>query len=190
MEQGLKHSLSRLGLRQRELAALLDVSPRTVSMWASDKAAVPGPALAYLRVISSLSSDQLRGELSRLPGRSQAFDQGMYQFTYIVPTDAELETNTALCVLRNGKIRGGDPWGGVYSGTYTFSATSQKTVVQMQLHIPSGGTLITGQSVGDDGAKFELSGTFARPQPQAKSRVKFEGIPVDIVLTYLGPLPE
>ncbi|MEQ1710457.1 MAG: helix-turn-helix domain-containing protein, partial [Hyphomicrobium sp.] len=64
----LKGILDQLGLKQTELARLLDVSSRTVSLWATGETALPGPVAAYLRVVRS-RPDVLHLELKRLEGR-------------------------------------------------------------------------------------------------------------------------
>lgn len=52
-EQGLKQILDRQALRQADLARLLDVSPRTISLWATGETALPGPVADDLRVVRS-----------------------------------------------------------------------------------------------------------------------------------------
>ena len=80
--QSLKPVLERLGLKQTELACILDVSTRTVSLWATGAASLPGPVSAYLRVLQAAGPDVLAAELCRLPKRKKMLDEGVYGVSY------------------------------------------------------------------------------------------------------------
>lgn len=49
-----RSALTRLNYRQCDLARLLDVTPRAVNMWARGDRKVPGPVVAWLRLVESL----------------------------------------------------------------------------------------------------------------------------------------
>lgn len=189
LEQGLKQWLCGFGLRQSELAILLDVSPRTVNMWAVGDVALPGPVAGYLRLLEQLPSEKLSDEFDRLPGRKKFFDEGLYRFQYCSTAHGEMGSGRALCALRHGKIFGCDAWGGEIRGSYTFNPAVGSTKVDVVLKVPEGSMLITGRKVGDDGGSFEISALFERAEPEAKTTVKVAGIPVEVILTFLGPLP-
>lgn len=47
----LREQLARHGLRQRDLADLLGVTPRAVSLWCCGQRAVPGPVVAWFALL-------------------------------------------------------------------------------------------------------------------------------------------
>jgi len=93
---------------------LLDVSPRTVSMWATGESSVPGPVEAYLRLLSSASPDVVAAELGRLKDRHRMFDEGIYSISYCDPKTHTTTDGDALAVLRSGRFVGSDRWGGLF----------------------------------------------------------------------------
>ena len=188
-DAGLKAELAHLGLRQCEFAKLLDVSPRTVNMWAVGDVGLPGPVEGYLRLLNLMSPEERAEEFNRLPGRSKMFDPGMYRFQYCAHVSGVLDTGQGVCVLSDGKIFGCDPWGGVFHGSYMFNPAHERTDAQMVLRVPADGMLVTGLDVGHEGADFETYGSFERTDRVSKSIIKIAGVPVEVVLTYLGPPP-
>jgi len=50
----LCRTLKQLGLSQRDLADLLDVTMRSVSYWITGERRVPGPVAAFLRLFAQL----------------------------------------------------------------------------------------------------------------------------------------
>jgi transcriptional regulator with XRE-family HTH domain len=181
----LKETLERLGLRQTEFARLLDVSPRTVSLWATGDTPVPGPVLAYLRVLQSLSAESLAAELDRLEGRSKMLDEGIYRIEY----RGDGGTGYGTLVLRNGKLAGTDVAGGSYEGTYLYDPTTELNNISLQMKIPPGGSLVTGLSAGPKGATIPIAASFKRATPKSVSVVDVAGNRVEVHLTYQQPLP-
>ncbi len=189
-EMNLKDVLVKLGLRQTELAKLIDVSARTVSLWATGETALPGPVGAYLRVLQLLTPVALKSELGRLQGRARMFDEGIYSLDYRVEaSDLAEGLGTALAVLRNGKILGSDRWGGVFTGRYEFDAPSGVNMVHVRMQVPPDGELVTGFAAGPAGALIDVTGAFDRAAPVAQTTVEVAGQPVEVRLRYLGPLP-
>lgn len=185
----LKDALERLGLKQTELARLLDVNPRTVSLWATGESALPGPVLAYLRVLQMLPAEALADELRRVKGRSKMMDEGIYGLEYRAEFMGEAETGSALAALRNGKILGSDRWGGVFVGSYDYDPVSERNSVHLRLSVPPEGRLITGFSAGPEGAAIDIVGSFERAAPLTKAVAEVAGHPVEVTMKYLGPLP-
>jgi transcriptional regulator with XRE-family HTH domain len=187
--RSLKDVLDRLGLRQTELARLIEVSPRTVSLWATGETAVPGPVAAYLRVLQMLPAEALQDELRRVKGRSKMMDEGIYGLEYRAEFMGETDTGSALAALRNGKILGSDTWGGVFMGSYDFDPVTEKNTVHLRLNVPPEGRLITGFAAGPDGASIDIVGSFERAAPVTKAVADVAGRPVEVTMKYLGPLP-
>lgn len=188
-EQSLRDVLDRLGIRQAELARLLDVSARTVSLWATGDTPLPGPVAAYLRLMQQLPTDLLAAELTRLEGRHPMLDEGIYTLDYRGEHMGQLDGDSALAVLRNGKILGSDRFGGVFAGSYEFDATNGRNKVHVRMQVPPGGELVNGFAAGPSGALIDIVAAFERAAPASKALVEVAGRPVEIQLTYLGPLP-
>lgn len=185
----LKDILDRLGLKQAELARLIDVSPRTVSLWATGETQLPGPVAAYLRVLQLLPADVLGEELRRVNGRSRMLDEGLYNLEYRAEYLGESDSGTALAVLRNGKILGSDRHGGVFMGSYEYDAMTGLNAVHLRMHVPPDGMLVTGFAAGPDGATVDVVGSFGRAAPATSAFAEVAGRPVEVTMTYLGALP-
>lgn len=188
-DHGLRVALERLGLKQTELAELLSVSPRTVSIWATGAAALPGPVAAYLRVVQSLAPAQLSLELGRLDGRQRMLDEGIYSLNYRAEIAGQADADDGLAVLRNGRILGSDRWGGVFTGSYLFDPATTSNTVHIRMQIPPGGRLISGYTAGPKGSTLEFVASLERAAPVSTTVVDVAGQPVEVQLTYLGPLP-
>lgn len=189
METDLKAHLKKLGLKQSELARLLDVTPRAVSQWATGDTAVPGPVRGYLRLFSGLNKKQRDTEISVLENRANALDEGIYELMYSRPKRDQDPHETALCVLRNGKVVGSDRWGGIFEGTYKFDNVRRTNSIHVRLQVPPGGELITGFVAGPEGADLDIQGFIGRAQPTAKTTVEISGQHVQLNLKFVGPLP-
>jgi hypothetical protein len=189
--RNLKSVLMRLGLRQCEFARLVDVSPRTVSIWASGTGQLPGPVAAYLGLLQLSGPDVVSRELQRLEGRNRMLDEGLYGLKYSSATDRGdvPEAGDGLAVLRNGKILGSDRWGGVFAGTYEFDSLMQLNKVHVRLDVPPDADLVTGFQSGPEGATIDVVAAFDRATPQSAAVVDVAGKSVEIELTYIGPLP-
>lgn len=188
-ESGLRAILERLGLRQSELARLIDVSARTVSQWATGDVSLPGPVAAYLRVLQALPPELLAEEFSRLEGRKRMLDEGIYSLTCRVNDRQMDESDAALAVLRNGKILGSDRQGGLFTGSYEYDAATQRNKMHVRLQVPPNGVLFTGGGAGPGGAVVDIVGAFDRAAPASNAVVDVRGEQVELQLTYLGPLP-
>ena len=189
MSQSLKDILDRLGLKQAELARLLDVSPRTVSLWATGNTTLPGPVAAYLRVLQAAGPEVLAAELRALTGRTKMLDEGLYGLVYRGEDGGLPDGGNALAVLRNGKIFGSDRDGGVFTGSYEFDPVNELNKVHVRMQIPPDGRLVTGYAAGPEGATLDIAGAFERAAPVASISVEAAGRPIEVQLTYLGPLP-
>ena len=117
------------------------------------------------------------------------FDEGIYSLQYTGHHNGEAETETALAVLRNGKVLGSDHLGGVFSGSYEFDAIRETNKMHVRLRVPPEGMLVTGFSAGPSGATIDIVGSFERAAPVSKAVVQVAGEPIEIQLTYLGALP-
>lgn len=185
----LKRILEGFGLKQSEFAQLIDVSLRTVSLWASGDRPLPGPVQGYLRLLALLPSEVRAREFQRLEGRNNMLDDGVYSLDYRGESNGESAVGDALAVLRNGRILGSDRLGGTFTGSYDFDAETDANTLHVRLAVPPGGTLVNGFSAGPNGASIEIVGKFDRAAPVSKTSIEIGGKPVEVQLTYIGPLP-
>lgn len=112
---------------------------------------------------------------------------GVYGLTY-VPTQSDgLPAGEAVAVLRQGRIVGSDPHGGLFSGTCEAEAESGGQRLRVRLDVPPEGELVTGQVAGPNGSSVDIEARIAGPS--ATAVVDVDGVPLEIRLRYLGPLP-
>lgn len=116
-------------------------------------------------------------------------DEGLYSLDYRGLRRRKHDGDSALAALRNGKILGSDRFGGVFAGNYEFDQVSQRNHVHVRMQVPPDGELVNGFAAGPSGALLEIVASFERAAPSAKARIEVEGRPIEIRLTYLGPLP-
>lgn len=114
---------------------------------------------------------------------------GLYGLQYRASCDGVSDGGNALAVLRDGRILGSDPWGGVFAGSCEFDPAACLNRVRLRFEVPPEGTLITGFSAGPDGAVLDIVGACKPASPDSALVVEVAGAPVSVRLTYLGPLP-
>ncbi|MBA4130017.1 MAG: hypothetical protein C0519_01185 [Hyphomicrobium sp.] len=188
---GLKRVLDRLGLKQTDFARLLDVSPRTVSLWATGEVTLPGPVKAYLRMLQFADESRRTLEFARLVAKSPAVHDGLYSLRY-GPPGVPLnpgEKGDGIALLKAGRIVGSDAGGGKFEGSYRFDSARQTYHFRVWLRVPPEGQLMTGLETGQAGALVEVVADLDRPDPFATTVAHVEGRPLNLTLTYLGPLP-
>ncbi len=188
---GLKRVLDRLGLKQIEFAQLLDVSPRTVSLWATGTVGIPGPVKAYLRMLQTCEPPRRAAEIARLRTDQPGVDDGLYSLSYAasVADGVEAVTGDAVALLKAGRIVGSDNGGGTFEGTYRFDTVRQTNHFHVWLRVPPAGELVTGLAAGEAGAIVEVIADLVRPGPVASTVAEVAGRPFGLTLAYLGPLP-
>jgi len=114
---------------------------------------------------------------------------GLYGLDYRATYEGEEDGGTALAALRDGQILGSDPWGGVFRGCYEFDPDSDLNVVRLKIEVPPEEMLVTGFSAGPDGATVDIVGAFGASKIPAVTVVTVGGHPLQVRLSYLGPLP-
>lgn len=183
MTQGaLKPKLAKLGLRQSDLARLIDVSPRTVNLWASGAQSLPGAVDGYLRLLEAAAPNVRKAEFDRLDDRSKHLDEGVYGIAYQAAQGDE--QGYGLAVLLRGKISGCDGQGSFFSGGYRFDRVKGVNVVQLSFEA------IPGAAAAAQMQGLNATFTTARAQPVAPASAVIGDEVYELVLRYLGPLPE
>ena len=179
----LQIALVKLDLEKAELAALLGVTLRTVHMWIAGDREVPGPAVAYLRLLQSLSRELQAKEIALSKG--QMIMDGMYRVDYAGSTS---RGSAALVFQKDGTIFGHD--GQVsYDGTFSPSLIEPgKMDLNLQLTVPSGVAL--AQGVAPQPAEYQFAIRVQIP-PRSKSPINVPTPygPIISQLCFLRPLP-
>ena len=188
---GLKRVLDRLGLKQIEFAQLLDVSPRTVSLWATGTVGIPGPVKAYLRMLQTCEPSRRAAEIARLSTDQPGIDDGLYSLSYgaSVADGVVAVTGDAVALLKAGRIVGSDNGGGTFEGTYQFDTVRRTNHFRVWLRVPPAGELVTGFAAGEAGVMVEVIADLVRPGPVASTVAEVAGRSFGVTLAYLGPLP-
>ncbi len=187
----LKRVLDRLGLKQTDFARLLDVSPRTVSLWATREVTLPGPVKAYLRMLQFADDSRRTLEFARLAAKAPALHDGLYGLRY-GPPGAPLNpgiVGDGIALLKAGRIVGSDAGGGKFEGSYQFDSGRQTFHFRVWLRVPSEGQLMTDLEPANAGSLLEVIADLDRPDPFASTVAHVEGRPLSLTLAYLGPLP-
>jgi hypothetical protein len=116
-------------------------------------------------------------------------EDGIYGLRYTAVCEGRSDAGNALAVLRRGRIFGSDPWGGLFVGICVFDPDARLNKVRLQFDVPPEGTLITGFSASPAGAVLDIVGAVEGAAPLAATVVEVAGAPVNVEITYLGPLP-
>ena len=116
-------------------------------------------------------------------------ENGIYDLRYSAAHEGTSDAGSGLAVLRDGKILGSDPWGGVFVGSCEFDPAACVNTVRLRFEVPPEGKLITGFDAGPAGAVIDIVGAIPSGAAAAKTVVDVAGAPVNVELTYLGPLP-
>ncbi len=117
-------------------------------------------------------------------------EEGIYALRYSGEHNGEIDGDTALAVLRNGRILGSDRWGGLFAGRYEADPFAARGRVRVRLEVPPEGILVNGIAAGPEGAIFDIVGTVEGPGAKLATRIEIAGRPIDIELSYLAPLPD
>ena len=135
----LKKVISGLGISQVELAALVDVTPRAVTLWVSGERGVPGPVEAYLRVLRMLPPSQLQLERSH---KKRAFEMrdGIYTIRY----QFEQNSGVATLVFDHGQIFGIDVGNAKYDGDYEYDPAFGFATAKVKVTFPKNGMSVFG----------------------------------------------
>jgi hypothetical protein len=117
------------------------------------------------------------------------FRNGIYKIFYRDPADEDGSFEDALAVVRNGKVIGADRYGGVFTGEPRCALGLLETL-KLQLNMPPGGELVTGYVAGPSGVSLDIIGRLDPMRDNQTAVVEIGGEPVELVVSYLGPLPE
>lgn len=115
--------------------------------------------------------------------------EGIYSLDYTGEHMGERGSDSALAMLRNGRILGSDRFGVVFAGCLEADAAQGRNTVRLHLQVPPEGVLVNGFTAGPAGALVEIVAALEETMTGDTGCVEVAGRPVEIRLTYLGPLP-
>jgi transcriptional regulator with XRE-family HTH domain len=140
LSSNLRLILGELGLAQTELARLIGVTPRAVSLWLKGDREIPGPVEAYLNLLAKLPIGIRQTELARIAGRSTPMREGMYGIEF----NFQDRIGHGTLVFEGGRIYGADVGAARYDGDYAFNEGSGMVDVNLKVTFPPNGMSVFG----------------------------------------------
>lgn len=186
----LNDALVALSLGKQAFARLLGVTLRAVNMWCSGDREVPGPAVAYLRLLQSLPRALQAAELAKLEGTTMSYD-GLYYVDYAGPAG----TGNVTLVFLDGFVFGhdggsrGESGGVLYDGTYVPAPGAPGHMdIRLKLVVPPGVALVQGNSAQPAEYNFTID---VRVPARGSAPIRKETPygPVAFRISYLRGLP-
>jgi hypothetical protein len=116
------------------------------------------------------------------------FRNGIYKVCYRSLQHDEGTGEHAYAIVRDGHIIGSDRLGAVFGGNGHMGSSGAG--VDIELTVPPGGELITGLVAGPLGASLKIQSKLDPEKLSQFAIVDVAGSPVEIMVSYLGPLPE
>jgi hypothetical protein len=117
----LKRLLEELGLTQADFARLISVTPRAVNLWMMEDRAMPGPAVAYVRLLSSLPANLRQIEIGRLNQRGSGMRDGIFGIAF----QGSVAAGIGMMIFDSGRIYGTDTEGARYDGEYFYNENTK-----------------------------------------------------------------
>jgi hypothetical protein len=136
----LRFALVELGITQVELARLIDVTPRAITLWLGNERGIPGSVEAYIRLLKSLPQGQRQIELSRLNKGAPTMKDGIYHIEY----EGTHGQGYAMLVFDGGRIYGSDALKGEYDGQYIANPTTGAVDVSLKVKMPPNAPSVLG----------------------------------------------
>ena len=178
--------LDRLDLSQAVASKLLEVTPRSVNMWATGSRSVPGPVESYFRLFETMPQTFRDAELARISKEEPMFKEGIYGIQFAGRSDWGYGT----LVLENGLICGVDVAGLKYDGTYEYNKTSEMIESEIKISVPPGAEIVTGMPAQPYEWAFTVNVAFPRETDQTTISVDVPGGQVNVDIRYMRELTE
>jgi transcriptional regulator with XRE-family HTH domain len=125
---------------QKDFAKLMDVTTKTVNLWATGERMVPGPVAAYLRVYQLLPHPLKEREKMLVKTESPGMREGIY----LVEIEGTTGKSQAFLTFHEGKIHGADTGKAVYSGYYASADNEEFVSLKLRVTMPKNGESILG----------------------------------------------
>lgn len=115
---------------------------------------------------------------------------GIYNLSYRLSSEPDAMA-CGLAIVRDSRIIGSDPEGGVFEGHFVQNETTGAPCFRGVITLPPAGELITGLSTGLEGLDLQVTAHHSETQNGAVRFVALiAGEEIAVDATYLGPLPE
>lgn len=138
--QELKVILGQIGISQADLAHLVGVTPRAVSLWMTGSRSIPGPLAAYARLLASLPLGMQQAELANLSEEIKTMKDGMYLIQYA----GQAGSGYGTLIFDGGRIYGADIAAGKYDGECHFNEATGLVDVSIRVQMSAGQQSVIG----------------------------------------------
>jgi transcriptional regulator with XRE-family HTH domain len=186
----LRTSLSRLGLSQVQLARLLGVTTRAISLWLGEQRAVPPPVDAYLRLLAAVPEAIRLAELQRFNESEITMRDGMYAVEYYSNDTGQTMAGYGFVAFDVGKVYGGDAFGGTYNGECIYNPATGLAEVKIKLTFPPGGMAVFGVSLPYEWSVEATTRFDPLANPGAAVLTTANGQTVNVAFRFIRALPD
>jgi hypothetical protein len=128
----LKGLLEGLNLSQANFARLVGVTARAVNLWMMEDRAIPGPAIAYARLLGSLPLNLRQIELGRLTAGGTGMRDGIFGITF----QGQVGAGMGMMIFDSGRVYGTDTEGACYDGEYIFNEATKLVDAKVKVTMP------------------------------------------------------
>ena len=182
----LRAVLAELGITQTDFARLIGVTARAVTLWMSDERPIPGPVIAYVRVMQLLPANLRQIELNRLKQKGTNMRDGMFGISF----QGQQGAGMGVLVFENGRVYGTDTQGVRYDGEYIFNESSGLADVKVKVTFPPNVRAVFGTMNPYEWA-FDITTSFNPKQNSGALTVRTSlGQPISAQYVFLRTLPE
>ena len=140
----LRTCLAKMGLSQVQFARQLGVTTRAVTLWLGEERSIPGPVEAYLRLFTMAPAAVRLTEVQRFNESESNMRDGMYSIQYSSPDVGHAIGGFGFVIFDSGKVFGGDPFGAVYNGEYSYDEARALENVTLKLTFAAGANAVFG----------------------------------------------
>lgn len=129
----LRAKIAGWNLSQAEFARMVEVSAGAVTQWLANTRAIPGPVVAFIKLLESLPDSLLIQQLSQIK-KGTAMMEGMYMVEFA----GSAGYGGATLTFKDGKVYGFDTGRGIYDGFYRPAGEPGMTEVEVVVKMPAG----------------------------------------------------
>ena len=182
----LRSILIELRITQADFARLIGVTARAVTLWMSDERPIPGPVIAYVRVMQLLPPNLRQMELNRLKQKGTEMRDGMF----VISFQGQQGAGMGVLVFDNGRVYGTDTQGVRYDGEYLFNEGSGLADVKIKVTFPPNVRAVFGTMNPYEWA-FDITSSFDPKKNSGPLTVRTSlGAPISAQYVFLRSLPE
>jgi hypothetical protein len=182
----LRVILTEFGITQADFARLIGVTARAVTLWMSDERPIPGPVIAYARVMQLLPANLRQVELNRLKQKGTNMRDGMFGINF----QGQQGAGMGVLIFDNGRVYGTDSQGVRYDGEYLFNEGSGLADVKIKVTFPPNVRAVFG-TVNPYEWAFDITSSFDPKQNSGSLTVRTSlGQPISAQYVFLRSLPE